>query len=177
MEKTDRDSINKTANGLLAVEEDGGDAADHDEKRDSVFEVDPTVTSFWGRICILAKNSCFLYLLAAGFCRFFGGYSLGFLSGPFFEKRFPDHKDQFAYMNAFVVIGGGLPASMLGGWMSDKFEHKFGSMKGLIAGVGALVAAPFIFVSYTIQPGFWGSICSYYVAYFTAEMWYGPSHA
>ena len=161
---------------MLAVEGEGDDF-EHEEKRDSVFEVDPTVTSFWGRICILANNTCFLYLLAAGFCRFFGGYSLGFLSGPFFEKRFPDYKDQFAYMNTFVVIGGGLPASMLGGWMSDRFENKFGSIKGLIAGVGALVSAPFIFISYTIQPGFWGSIFSYYVAYFTAEMWYGPSHA
>jgi len=61
------------------------------ERRDSVFEVDPSVTSFWGRLCILGSNSCFLYLLAAGFCRFFGGYSLGFISGPFFEKRFPDY--------------------------------------------------------------------------------------
>ena len=120
------------------------------ERRDSVFEVDVTVTSFWGRICILCKNECFLYLLAGGFCRFFGGYSLGFLSGPFFEDRFPDYTNQFSVMNAVVVIGGGLPASMLGGWMSDKLEHKVGSMKGLIAGVGALVSAPFIFISYTI---------------------------
>lgn len=124
---------------------------DESERRDSVFEVDTTVTSFWGRVRILGSNTCFLYLLAAGFCRFFGGYSLGFLSGPFFEKRFPDYASpQFSAMNAFVVIGGGLPASMLGGWMSDKFEDRIGSMKGLIAGVGALVAAPFIFISYTI---------------------------
>ena len=32
-------------------------------------------------------------------------------------------------------------------------------------------------ISYGWQPGFWGSILSYYVAYFSAEMWYGPSHA
>ena len=126
---------------------------------------------------ILFSNSCFLYLVAAGFCRFFGGYSLGFLSGPFFEKRYPDYTTQFAYMNAVVVVGGGLPAVMLGGWLSDKFEDRFGSIKGLIAGVGALVSAPFIVIAYGFQPGFWYSILSYYVAYFTAEMWYGPSHA
>lgn len=50
-------------------------------------------------------------------------------------------------------------------------------MKGLIAGVGALAAIPFMFVAYIIQPSFWGSICSYYMAYFIGEMWFGPSHA
>ena len=126
---------------------------------------------------ILWSNSCFMYLIAAGALRFFGGYSLGFLSGPFFEKRFPEHTTQFSYMNAVVVIGGGLPASFLGGYLSDKLEARVGSIKGLIAGLGALTAIPFIIVTYTWQPGFWGSILSYYVAYFTAEMWYGPSHA
>ena len=135
------------------------------------------MTSFWGRVRILTSNTCFMYLVAAGTMRFFGGYSLGFLSGPFFEKRYPDYTNQFSYMNAVVVIGGGLPASFLGGWMSDNLEDKYPSMKGLIPGIGALAAIPFILLAYGIQPGFWGSIMSYYVAYFVAEMWYGPSHA
>ena len=80
-------------------------------------------------------------------------------------------------MNAVVVIGGGLPASLLGGYLSDSMESRFGSVKGLIAGCGALAAIPFIIIAYAIQPGFWGSILSYYVAYFLGEMWYGPSHA
>lgn len=80
-------------------------------------------------------------------------------------------------MNAVVVIGGGLPASILGGYLSDKYESRYGSVKGLIAGIGALAAIPFIFITYAIQPGFWGSIISYYFGYFLAEMWYGPSHA
>ena len=143
----------------------------------SVFEADPEVISFWGRMKVLWANTCFLYLVAAGALRFLGGYSLGFLSGSFFEERYPDYTNQFAYMNAVVVIGGGLPASMLGGYLSDKFEDRYGSVKGLIAGLGALIAVPFILISFTLQPGFWGSIISYYFAYFTAEMWYGPAHA
>ena len=145
--------------------------------RDSLFEIDPEVKTFWGRMNVLFSNKCFLYLVMAGAMRFFGGYSLGFLSGPFFEKRYPDYTDQFAYMNAVIVVGGGLPASMLGGWLSDRFEDKFPSMKGLIAGVGALASTPFIVIAYGLQPSFWGSIISYYFAYFIAEMWYGPSHA
>jgi len=78
---------------------------------------------------------------------------------------------------SFIIIGGGLPASMIGGYLSDKFEDRFGSMKGLIAGVGALAATPFIFIAYVVQPSFWGSIVCYYFAYFIGEMWYGPSHA
>ena len=126
---------------------------------------------------VLWGNTCFLYLVAAGAMRFAGGYSLGFLSGGFFEDRYPDYTNEFAIMNAVIVIGGGLPASMLGGWISDYFEERHGSVKGLIAGLGALTAVPFIIISYGWQPSFWGSILSYYVAYFVAEMWYGPAHA
>ena len=153
------------------------EVADVDSPRDSLFEVDSQVKTFWGRMKVLFSNKCYLYLVLAGALRFFGGYSLGFLSGPFFEKRYPDNTNQFAYMNAVIVIGGGLPASFLGGWLSDVFEDKYPTMKGLIPGVGALASAPFILIAYGFQPGFWGSIISYYFAYFLAEMWYGPSHA
>jgi len=51
-------------------------------------------------------------------------------------------------MNSVIVIGGGLPASMLGGYLSDKLESRIGSVKGLIAGLGALAATPFIAISY-----------------------------
>ena len=86
--------------------------------------------------------------MIAGFFRFFGGYSLGFLTAEFFEHRFPDYTNQFAIMNSVIVIGGGLPASMLGGYLSDRLEGRYGSIKGLIAGLGALAAVPFIIISY-----------------------------
>lgn len=109
--------------------------------------------------------------------RFFGGYSLGFLSAKFFEDRYPEYTSQFSIMNAVIVIGGGLPASILGGWLSDRYEAKYGAIKGLISGVGALAAIPFIAIAYGWQPGFWWSSIAYYVGYFLAEMWYGPAHA
>ena len=49
-------------------------------------------------------------------------------------------------MNVVVVVGGGIPASLLGGYLSDKLEGKLGNIKGLICGVGALSAIPFIFL-------------------------------
>ena len=87
-------------------------------------------------------------LVLAGALRFFGGYSLGFLSAKFFEDRYPDYITQFSFMNSVIVIGGGLPASILGGWLSDRFEDRIGSIKGLVSGVGALIAVPFIIIAF-----------------------------
>lgn len=80
-------------------------------------------------------------------------------------------------MNTVITIGAGLPAAAIGGWISDKYEPKINSIKSIVAGGGALAAVPFIFIAYILQPSFWISIWSYYIAYLLAEMWYGPAHA
>ena len=53
-------------------------------------------------------------------------------------------------MSTVVVVGGGLPASFIGGWISDRYEKKIGSIKGMISGVGAIAATPFIIIAYGI---------------------------
>jgi hypothetical protein len=80
--------------------------------------------------------------------RFMGGYSLGFGSAGFFEGKYPDNHNAFAFMGAFVVIGGGLPASMVGGFLGDKLEPKIGGIKAYISGIGAACAYPFILITY-----------------------------
>ena len=115
-----------------------------------MFEVDPNVTSFCGRLKVLFGNSCFRYLLAACFFRNWSGFAIGLLSGAFFEERYGDYTEQFSVANAMVIIGAGIPASIIGGWMSDKLESKCGSIKGLIAGFGALLAIPFIAVTFLV---------------------------
>lgn len=80
-------------------------------------------------------------------------------------------------MNTVTVVGGGLTASMLGGYLSDTLEVRIPSIKGIISGGGALLAIPFMFVTFIIQPSFWWAIISYFFAYFIGEMWYGPAHA
>ena len=96
----------------------------------------------------MAGNKCFVYLVIASFFRFFGGYTLGFLSATFFIHRYPQNTLDYAYMSSVVVIGGGLPASFVGGYLSDTFEHKYPQIKGVIAGVGALAACPLIFITF-----------------------------
>ncbi len=86
-----RGSLNKEERPGLDESEDAQFVAEG--LRDSVFETDEKVTSFCGRMKILMSNSCFVYLTIAGALRFFGGYSLGFLSGSFFEDRYPDYTD------------------------------------------------------------------------------------
>lgn len=148
-------------------------------RKESLFDIngDASTMTFGNKCKILATNWCFVSLMLAGFFRFFGGYALGFLCAGFFEQRYPDDVQLFSIMNSVIVVGGGLPASLIGGWISDKYEPTIGSIKGIIAGGGALAATPFIIIAYGWQPSFWGSIISYYFAYFLAEMWYGPSHA
>jgi sugar phosphate permease len=133
--------------------------------------------SFSVKMKTIFSNKCFCYLCAAGAFRFAGGYSLGFLSAVFFENRYPSDLTAYSFMGAFVVIGGGLPASMIGGFLGDKLEKKIGGIKSYISGVGALCALPFILITYAVQPPFWYAISSYYIAYFIGEMWYGPAHA
>jgi hypothetical protein len=89
-------------------------------------------------------------LVIAGFFRFFGGYALGFLSATFYENRYPDNTNEYAIMNSVIVIGGGLPASMLGGYLGDKLEYKYPQVKGLISGLGALAATPFIALAFFV---------------------------
>lgn len=89
-----------------------------------------------------------MYLLVASFFRFWGGYSLGFLWGPFFENRYPDYTTQYGYMGFIIPICAGLPASIIGGYISDKYEKRYTNIKGIIAGGGALAATPFIVIAY-----------------------------
>ena len=126
------------------------DAVSQHLRKESLFNIDSDASqlSFGQKCNILVTNWCFVTLMLAGFFRFFGGYSLGFLTAEFFEHRFPEYTNQFAVMNSVIVIGGGLPASMLGGYLSDRLESRYGSIKGLIAGLGALTAVPFIIISY-----------------------------
>jgi len=114
-----------------------------------MFQYDVKI-SLKRKVIMLFSNKCFVYLTIASFFRFFGGYSLGFLSATFFLHKYPENDSQYAYMSSVVVICGGLPASFTGGLIADKLEHRFPNIKGLIAGLGALAACPFIVITYII---------------------------
>lgn len=61
--------------------------------------------------------------LATAF-RFCAGFGIGVWCAPFFRGRFPSNSSEYAVLNAFVVAGGGLLSSFLGGVISDKYSVK-----------------------------------------------------
>ena len=73
-----------------------------------------------------------------------GGYSIAFWGASFFTQVFPDQESLYSVMNAFVTICGGMPSSYIGGLLGDYFESDKGGKKfyskGLISGLGALIA-------------------------------------
>ena len=139
--------------------------------------MDPSKLSLMAKIKVLISNQTFVLLLFASFFRFWAGYSLGLLSAHFFENRWPSEISNISITQAITIIGGGLPASIAGGYISDRFESTIPHIRGLISGLGALIAVPFIFITFIIQPDFWVSIVSYFIAYFAAEMWFAPARA
>lgn len=88
--------------------------------------------------------------MISSFWRFAAGYTLGFAGATFFEHKYPDNVSDYSIMNTVTVVGGGLTASMLGGYLSDTLEHRIPAIKGIIAGGGALLAIPFMFVTFII---------------------------
>lgn len=68
-------------------------------------------------------NRAFLYLLVAEYFRFIAGYSLAFSASSYFDNQFPDYVNQFSVIYASIIIFGGLPASLYGGYLSDKYEE------------------------------------------------------
>lgn len=77
-----------------------------------------------------------------------------------------------------MVVIGGLTSSYLGGWLSDTLEGKgYPRIKSQLSGYGALASTVFIVITYGLQLNFYVSMASLFLAYLTAEMWYGPAHA
>lgn len=64
--------------------------------------------------------------LATAF-RFCAGFGIGVWCAPFFRGRFPSNSSEYAVLNAFVVAGGGLLSSFLGGVISDKYSVQVSS--------------------------------------------------
>jgi nitrate/nitrite transporter NarK len=63
------------------------------------------------------------WCLIAGSFRFFGGYAIGFFMPSYFQNVYPDKKDEYGILNAFVVSVCGFLSSFGGGLIGDKYEN------------------------------------------------------
>ena len=50
----------------------------------------------------------------------------------FFGNVYPDQKNLYFILNAFVVSVGGFISAMTGGIVSDKFEEKYPRIKSIV---------------------------------------------
>ena len=126
---------------------------------------------------MIFKNKCFVFLLIASSFRFFGGYSLGFWASTYFGGVYPEYSDAYSITNAVVVIVGGSSSSYMGGYISDKFEPRIPPIKGYVSAIGALCSVPFIILTFSFNFNFYVAMFCYFLAYLTAEVWYGPCYA
>jgi len=53
-------------------------------------------------------------------------------------------------MASVTTVGGGITASMFGGYLGDALEDRIPMIKGIIAGGGALLALPFMIFTFFI---------------------------
>jgi hypothetical protein len=63
-----------------------------------------------------------MFLLAATFFRFAGGYMLGFWARKYFSETYPDNVTQFAYSYFLILAFGSVPSELIGGFLTDKYE-------------------------------------------------------
>lgn len=106
-----------------------------------------------------------------------GGATIGYFGVLFFTQVYSKYDKEFSILNIFISIGGGIPSSLLGGYLGDYFESEKGGkrlyMKGYISGLGALIACIFFPTCYLIEINFWVSLLSLYLLTFFAEVWPG----
>ena len=126
---------------------------------------------------MLFSNKCFVFMMIGTFFRFMGGYCLGFWGANFYNGNFPEYQTHYSIGNFIVTCFGGMPSSFIGGYIGDKYEKRFPYIKGYVAAFGALFSCVFIVICFILQINFWVSIVSYYFAYLTAEVWFGPFYA
>ena len=78
----------------------------------------------------MLSNKAYLFLLIAAFFRFMGGYSLGFWGKNYFQNVFPERQNEYAIAYFFILIFGGIPSEMIGGYITDKYEPVYPRIKG-----------------------------------------------
>jgi len=128
-------------------------------------------------VVLLLKNKAYIYLLLAAFFRFMGGYSLGYWAKTFFSGVYPDQGNEFSIAYFLILIFGGVPSELIGGYICDKYERTYPKVKGHLSALGAALGSIFIVLTFMVKTSFWMSIVFYYFAYLTAEVFFGPSFA
>jgi MFS family permease len=121
------------------------------------------------------KLPCTKYVLIGGFLRNFAGCIITYYLPVFFGKNFPEMKTTYSLVNAAILSGGGIIASLISGILADKLESKSYWSKGIICCIGQSLAVPFLCMAVLQNSNFWLSICSYAAYFLIGSTYVGPA--
>jgi len=154
------------------------DSDDFDRKSRSKWKSDfITNLGIKDKFWLLFSNKAYVYLLIAAFFRFMGGYSLGYWAKNYFSGVYPDYENEYAVAYFLILVFGGMPSELIGGYIGDKYEPTIPGIKGYLSAAGAFMGAIFIVFTFILEAGFWWKIVFYYFEYLFAEVFFGPSYA
>ena len=115
--------------------------------------------------------------MCASFFRFAGGYSLGYWAKSYFSGVYPDKEDAYAEFYFLILLFGGMPSELIGGYICDKYEPAIPGIKGYVSAGGAFLGAICIVFTFMIKSNFEIQMVMYYFEYLFAECFFGPSYA
>jgi len=156
----------------LIIEADVGDGRQTRWKSEFVRELTPAQ-----KFSSLLSNKAFIYLLMAAFFRFAGGYSLGFWAKAYFSGVYPEHDHDFTIAYFLILLFGSVPSELIGGYICDKYEPQYPSVKGNVSAAGAFLGSICIIFTFLVRTSFWTQMAVYYFEYLFAEVFFGPSYA
>ena len=121
------------------------------------------------------KLPCTRNVLIGGFLRNFAGCIITYYLPVFFGKNYPDMKTTYSLVNAAILSGGGIIASLISGILADKLESKSYWSKGIICCIGQSLAVPFLCLATLQNSNFWLSIISYASYFLIGSTYVGPA--
>ena len=121
------------------------------------------------------KLPCTRNVLIGGFLRNFAGCIITYYLPVFFGKNYPHMKTTYSLVNAAILSGGGIIASLISGILADTLESKSYWSKGIICCIGQSLAVPFLCLATLQNSNFWLSIISYASYFLIGSTYVGPA--
>ena len=118
---------------------------------------------------------CAKNILIASSLRNFGGMVVSSFLPVFFGKCYPAYKAQYAILNAVVLSGCGMTASLAGGILADKYEKKSYWAKTIICMSGCLLSFPLIVIGTLQNKSFYLSVLCYALKVLVSGTYSGPA--
>lgn len=123
---------------------------------------------------VFYENPVGPWIVVGSSLRAAGAYCIGLYKPLYFSKVYPEFIDEFSIGNALVYGVIATFSSLLGGYISDKFEGKtYKTMSYLCIG-STLLATPAMMAVLLVQDDFYFSLTMMGLYYVISETWISP---